>query len=169
MAIHWWRTDRLVTQLVNAPLSSRDMVNYFVAATTFDTVAIYWGLWVGANRNWALLFEGVVVLIIAIVGIRECFVANGGADGENFLARFFAISVPVSVKLGLAGFIVTQSAYFGLRGAESSTTIDVFEFGYHIFSFLVVTAFPFVFYWRIAHHLRTLKARIGNSGLEVSK
>ena len=85
--IYLWRTDRLVNVLVNEQLTETDSRNYMVVSALIYTYIIYSGLWFGGSREWMLLFEAVMTLGICVVGINECFKANGGSAGTQFLIR----------------------------------------------------------------------------------
>src|SRR5262245_33223807 len=101
MAIRWWYTDRLVEDLAADHVSQRDAATYALLGVVLNYFTVYGSAWNGGNRSWLLVFEFVVVTVIALFGVLECFKANGGMGGRDFLVRYFCIGVPVGIKLAL--------------------------------------------------------------------
>jgi hypothetical protein len=119
---------------------------YAAAYATLAAVAMIPGL--GANR-WDI-FGYIAGIAITLGGTAYCYRKNGGADGEHFLDRYFALSfvtvvrlLPLFVLLALA-VLITQVA---LGGVPEETTPVEAAFG---------TLFLMIAYGRIGSHIRSV-------------
>jgi hypothetical protein len=158
MSFHFWHTDRLAKELAANSMSERSACQYTMLGTVIYTLTTYTSLWFGAMRDWDFFFELVFVLVVSLVGVRECYKANGGSEGTQFITRSSVLSVPIGLKLALAGTALGQGLYFAAPYFFGSSVLRDPELVYRYISFLVPVAFTFIFYWRIAHHLRYVKA-----------
>jgi len=73
MAIHWWRTDRLVDDLAADRVTERESLWYAMISAALYFEALYYTNWFGGYRSGMLLLEFVVVTAIGLVGLTECF------------------------------------------------------------------------------------------------
>src|SRR6058998_2401954 len=113
MATYLWRTDRLVHQLASTGISQSEGARYAMVAAVLYFQATYLASWLGGYRSWQIVAEFAMVVVIAVVGIHECFRANGGAQGNEFLLRFSALSVPVGIRVTVGAHVFGQLVYFG--------------------------------------------------------
>lgn len=160
MAIHWWDTEALITQLAEDRLPESDAVGYAMITCVLYALAVYAPNWFGSYTQ--LLIQFFVVALIMLAGVRACFKANGGPGGEDFLKRITVISAPVAIKFMIASIVLGQLAYFGLTYVSGIATLDDSDSAvlYQIYAFGFTTAFYAVYYWRIAGHLsRVVKLR----------
>lgn len=160
MAIHWWDTEALITQLAEDRLPESDAVGYAMITCVLYALAIYAPNWFGSYTQ--LLIQFFVVALITLAGVRACFKANGGPGGEDFIKRITVISAPVAIKFMIASIVLGQTAYFGLTYVAGIATFDDSDsaFLYQIYAFGFTTAYYAVYYWRIAGHLsRVVKLR----------
>src|SRR5258705_4276 len=89
MAIHWWHMDKLVKELSEGRVSEDQSLKYALISAALYCEGTYYATWFGGYRSWVLLWEFLVVVVISLIGVHECFKANGGATGSHFLKRFF--------------------------------------------------------------------------------
>jgi hypothetical protein len=157
--MHWWRTDRLVVQLADNTLAERDALRYMLLSAGLYEFALYSSSWFGNWRGWQLLVEFGVALLISLVGIHECYKANAGAGGRQFIGRFSALAIPVGLKLALAslaiGFFLSYTSGYVIN---ASTFRDP-RFVHEVLAFVLGITFTFVFYWRVAYHLARVVQR----------
>jgi hypothetical protein len=113
---------------------------------------MYWSLWFGAYRDWAFFLELAVVLVVNLVGVHECFKANGGREGRLFITRLSALAVPIGLKLAIVGIVLGQAIYYGAPYVLAGTFRDP-ALVYRYLSFLMPVVFTFIYYWRIAYHI----------------
>ena len=153
MAIHWWRTDKLAEELTNDGVSEPQSFWYAVISTIMVVVATYYATWFGGYQSWLLLVEFAAVCVITVLGLQECYKANGGASGSHFLKRFICLGVPVGIKLFIASLVIGQVAYFAFPLVVTQETFRSPFFVYQLFSFFIVGMFAVIYYWRIAHYM----------------
>jgi hypothetical protein len=159
MTIHWWNTDKVVERLAEGSVSEQEAMRYAMISAVLYTQATYFATWFGGYRSWLLIYEFFVVTIIALVGVSECFKANGGVQGVDFLKRLSVIGVPVGIKVALAGTAMGQIIYFSFPYVVTPTSFRDPAFVYQIISFAFAASFMFIFYWRLALHLSRLQRR----------
>ena len=159
MAFRIWQSHLLAADLATKRVSQRDSLKYMLLAAALYVQAIYFALWVGTYRDWGFAFELAMVLVISLLGVNECYKANGGDDGEDFLFRFAALAVPVGFNLAVLSLLLGQAIYWGAPFVLGHGTFRDPQMVYRLVSFIMPLAFTFVYYWRIAHHLATVRAR----------
>ncbi len=159
MTIHWWDTDKVVARLAEGRVSEREAARYAMLSAVQYTLATYLATWYGGYRSWLLIYEFLVVTLIALAGVRECFKANGGSQGVDFLKRLSVISVPVGIRVLLASIALGQISYFGFPYVVTPVTFRDPVFVYQLYSFAFACAFMSIYYWRITTHFSRLVPR----------
>lgn len=150
MTIHWWNTEKLVQRLVEGRISEAESLRYAMINAVLFTQATYYAAWGGGYRGWLLLYEFIVVTAISIVGLSECFKANGGPQGVDFLKRLSIISAPIGIKVTLAAVLLGQMGYWGFGYVVTPAAFRNPTFVWELYSFAFAAFFMFVFYWRVA-------------------
>lgn len=158
MAFHLWRADLLAHDLANGSISQKDAARYMMAAAFLYAQATYLSVWLGGYRDLTLLFEFVVVVVISLVGVQECYKANGAESGRDFLQRYCALAVPVGVNTTVVSIILGQVLYRAFPYVVTEESFRDPLFVYRLLSFIFVIAFAVVYFWRIAHHLGRIRA-----------
>ena len=161
MAFHSWDTKALVQDLAYERISEADSLKYEMGLALLMVFMTYWGLWMAGGRTWALIFEFLVIMVVTIFGTFECFKANGGATGANFIRNFVCVSWPVNVKLSLLGFLFTVALYYGFPRVAVGFRDPGFVYTGIIYAYVVLLAMAF--FWRCSLHLRAV-AKIRGSG-----
>ena len=159
MAMHWWRTDRLVVQLADNTLAEHDALRYMLLSAGLYEFALYSSSWFGNWRGWQLLVEFGVALLISLVGIHECYKANAGASGRQFIGRFSALAIPVGLKLALASLVIGFFLSYTSGYVINESTFRNPRFVHEVLAFVLGITFTFVFYWRVAYHLARVVQR----------
>jgi hypothetical protein len=162
MAIHWWNTDKLVRELTHNQLSEDQSLRYAMISAILLTASLYYSYWVGAERDWLLLIEFGAVCVISLIGLQECFKANGGSNGSDFLKRLFCLGVPVGIKFWVAGIVAAQVFYYVAPRIATSATFRDPYFVYRLATLSFVSLFTICYYWRIAYHMARI-ARLQRS------
>ena len=157
MTVYFWRTDRLAQDLAANRVSEQSAAHYMMIAGALYVQSNYSALWFGAYRDCALFFEAFTVLVITLVGVNECYKANGGSEGTQFISRFCALAVPIGVKLAVFGVILGQGFYYASPHILGNGAFRDPELVYRYISFLIPVAFTFIYYWRIAHHMSVIR------------
>jgi hypothetical protein len=158
MSIHLWRTERLARDLAADRVSEQSAAHYMMVGAALYVQANYSALWFGAYRDWAFFFELALVLVISVIGVNECYKANGGAEGTQFITRLCALAVPIGLKLAVLGIVLGQGFYYASPHLLGNAAFRDPALVYRYVSFLMPVAFTFIYYWRIAHHINAIRA-----------
>lgn len=156
MTIHWWNTDKLVRRLASGGVSEAESLRYAMINAALFTQATYYAGWGGGYRGWLLLYEFIAVTVISLVGLSECYKANGGPQGADFLKRLSVVSVPIGIKIAVAAVLLGQLGYWGFGYVVTPSSFRNPAFVYELYSFAFACTFTFIFYWRITIHLAAL-------------
>ncbi len=145
-----WRIEKLKTQMATRPLSEREALPYLVMFVAVSSAAAYlpqtaYNLWVGFGAVWSVL--------LATLGTIYIYHQNGGAGGQHFFQRYFAVGWVVFVRLLVASIFVAVAFYSTLAavGADRKSR--------HWYDFLFFAVVEAVGYWRIGHHVRDIAQR----------
>jgi hypothetical protein len=157
MAVHFWSTRKARTQLSTNSLSQRDAAGYMFVSSLIYTYVVYATAWGGRYQHWTMLFEAVVVVVITGFGVHECYSANGGRAGRDFVHRFCVLGVPLSLRLLVLFRVIDVVLAYAFPRVVTPMTFRDPQFVYLSVHVLLGLAFTFIFYWRVAHHLQLLQ------------
>ncbi len=78
---------------------------------------------------WVWLLGVLILLTVNFWGLRRCYAANGGAQGQDFIKRYVCIGVPLGVFFGfliLLGLllVIPFTMLFSGQSAESSPVVN---------------------------------------------
>ena len=161
MAFHSWDTKALVEDLAYERISESDSLKYEMGQASLLVFMNYWALWISVGRSWTLVFEFLVIIVVTVFGTLECFKANGGATGANFLRNFVCVSWPVNVKLTLLGLLFTTGLYYSFPRVALGFRDPGFVYTGITYAYVVLLAMAF--FWRCSLHLGAV-AKIRGSG-----
>jgi hypothetical protein len=148
--MYFWRIEKLKTKMAARPLSEREALPYLVVFIALPSAVAYipqtsQNLWDGLGEVWSDL--------LAVVGTIYIYRQNGGAGGQHFLQRFFAVGWVVCIRW-LVVIILAAAAFYGTLAAVGADTEST-----HWYDFLLLAFVEAVIYWRIGHHVRDLAQR----------
>jgi hypothetical protein len=153
MAVHWWRTDALVRELAEGRVGEHESLVYAMLTALLYFQAVYYGMWFGGTQSGMVIAEFAAVTLIAFAGLYECFKANGGAAGAEYLKRLYCLGVPVGIKVTLATVILGQAIAFSFGRLVGPQDFRDPYLVYQLLSLFFAGTFTIVFYWRVAHHM----------------
>ena len=169
MTVHWWNSKKLVDDLAADRVTERECLWYALIGVVLYFETMYYTNWFGGYRSGILLLEFVVVTVIGLVGMNECFKANGGAEGTHFLKKLYCLGTPVGVKLTLASILLGQVNYFVLPRVITQTTFRDPFFVFQLMALFVAGTFTVLYYWSIAAHMtRIVKLQRSNNGVQAT-
>jgi len=164
MAIHWWDTNTLAEELRRGEITEQQSLLYAIFSAVIATAGLYYAYWFGGDRGWPLFLEFAAVCAISVIGLYECFKANGGNAGSHFLSRLWCLGVPLGLKLAIAGVMLGQAISFIAPRLTLGLLFRDPYFVYQLLSLFVAGAMTVVYYWRMAFHLARV-ARTADSDL----
>jgi hypothetical protein len=143
--MYFWNINQLKSDFNEGVVTERSVLKYLIAYTILvGIVMIPYG-----EVNQFDMFSSALMIPLSVFGILYAYTCNGGDSGNNFIAKYFAISWVITVRF-IAYFIPLAfiiGIIVGASGAEipeGTTLWDVF---------IEVTATVFLF-WRIAVHIK---------------
>ena len=148
--MYFWRIEQLKTEMAVRPLSEREAFPYLVVFVALSSAGAYipqttQNLWDGVGAVWSVL--------LAVVGTIYIYRQNGGASGQHFLQRYFAVGWVVAIRW-LVVFILAAVVFYATLAAVGADTEST-----HWYDFLFLAVVEAVIYWRIGHHVRDLAQR----------
>jgi hypothetical protein len=144
--VYWWNIRGLKAQLMQGSLAQPAAFRYAAAYATLSAIAMAPGL--SANQ-WDLV-SYIAGVAITLGGTIYCYRMNGGAAGEHFLDRYFALGFVAVVRLLPIIFLTTLVILIGqeiVGDVREETTAAEAMTG---ILFLVIA------YWRIGSHISTV-------------
>lgn len=136
--------------MVIRPLSEAETLPYLVVYVTFATILIY--LPDTFSNVWDIL-GAIFSTVLAVVGTIYIYRQNGGADGQYFLQRYFAISWVATLRW-LVIFIITTIIYSILLELASVWSEETTWY-----DFIFLTVFEVIIYQRIGDHVLDVARR----------
>ena len=147
---HFWSTRFVLDLLRQGHLSEAASFYYFLAIMTFDwlqftmiatTPSPHISSWSLAN-SW-------VTFLITVCGLIYLHIKNGGSSSQQFLQRYFPLSVTVGLKFAVAMYGLLMLLPMALAGSSRevlgwSTTI-------------AMAIINIIMFWRIGAHLNELR------------
>jgi hypothetical protein len=149
--MYFWRIEKLKSEMAARPLSDGQALPYLVVF-----VALYAGLGYLPHISfnvWDVL-GAVFSVALAVVGTIYVYRRNGGAAGQYFLQRYFALGWVVTVRWFVV-LLPAILAFFGVLEGLGFTIRD--ETQWYEFAFMAIA--EILVYWRIGHHVGDLSTR----------
>lgn len=132
------------------PFTDREVLPYLIVYVALTVVACFFSL--PTVNVWDAL--GVTCsVILAVVGTIYIYRENGGAEGQDFLQRYFAIGWVVALRW-LVAIVICSIPFYVTIEVLGATTVATSWYDFLFFAIAEV-----IVYWRIGHHVRDLSQR----------
>ncbi len=151
-----WNTSALVEELRAKRLSEREKAKYLAATWVVFSLLPYMYLEVPTSRLLAV--EAVLTILVTIIGIAACYRANARGDGEEFVGRFVCLSLPIGLRVlvaGLALYFAYTIVGYAVLGEER---FDAVLSRYTIIDLVFTVAVGVAFYARLRSHILRVSA-----------
>jgi len=122
-----WKIDELNQQLISSNLTEPDVFKYLMAWTVLNSLAMIRYL----VPNQYDTYNGIIAVVISIIGLVFIYICNGGKNGSHFLERYISISWVVFVRFLVLFFLPAYIAMFTIQEiymggiAEQTTEMDM--------------------------------------------
>lgn len=142
----------LKDEMVKGPLPEREQVKYLLVYVALTSVSIL-SMYSYETNNWDVLAE-LIFMAIGVLGVVYFYIKNGGAQGERFLEKYFALGFVTAVRF-LLYMIPVLLVYGVLAGAldegyiEMTTQRDV----------ILLTVTGLVFTWYFGKQIEEVRKR----------
>lgn len=158
MKIHLVSTRSLAKELTSTSMTPNLGFVYFAIWLIFVSAVNYYDAYMMGRPDTQLIVHGAAVISISIVGLYLCFAANGGVNGSDLLARFVALSLPLTIKLEILYETVYWMLHFLYPRISSSLTDADYESAWRGTSFVLAIGFVIAWYWRMCIWLARIRA-----------
>jgi bacteriorhodopsin len=112
--IYLWRSMELTKDLALGRVTERQKAIYLLA----DLILVYCLLYIFTppQSSSAITFgEGVIALLIAVLGVFVSYRNNGGSTGKRFLDHFLCLALPVFLRANVIVWSI-YAIFFHLTG-----------------------------------------------------
>ena len=122
-----WKIDELNQQLISSNLTEPDVFKYLMAWTVLNSLAMIRYL----VPNQYDTYNGVMSVVISIIGLAFIYICNGGKNGSHLLERYLSIGWVVFVRFLVLFFLPAYIAMFTIQEiymggiAEQTTEMDM--------------------------------------------
>ncbi len=154
--IHFWKTATLANELSQNRISETQGFYYFLANAVLLSMLVSFNLYLGVEGNWLFGFEALALVIVTVAGLYHCFNANGGPVGKQFVLRATCLSFPLYLKISILA-LMTGSIIGLTAGLFIDAENTEHELAYQLVGTLFLIGFTSGFYWRLGHHLRSIR------------
>jgi len=125
--MYTWKIDKLNQQLISSNLTEPDAFKYLMAWTVLNSLAMIQYL----IPNQYDTYNGIMSVVISIIGLAFIYICNGGKNGSHLLERYLSIGWVVFVRFMVLfllpasiAMIAVQEIYMG-GIAEQTTEMDM--------------------------------------------
>ena len=147
--MYFWNTSRLIDDLKQEKLTEENFKNYYICGGILFLFSIFI-LQISPKQNYQISMASFIInLGLLITWINVIFKANGGSRGHNFINRFVALYLPISIKL-FVFFIFFYLCFITILTFFSERISEVLLVKINEASTQVIdTLYAFFVYWRI--------------------
>ena len=148
--MYFLRIEELKAKMAVRPLSDREVLPYLVVSAALFAVRD------PARQHISNIWDisqDLFCIVLAVLGSIYVYRQNGGAAGNHFLQRYFAIGWVVGIRCGVIILLATAACY----GTLMTVGVKTQDTAWYDLVFLVIATT--LVYWRIGHHVRDLAQR----------
>lgn len=149
--MYFWKIEKLKEDIRQDRLTEKDKFLYMLVSVVIYAILFEILAYMPAeNSNQWDYIESIGNILLALLGTIFVFRANGGSQGRDFLGRYFALSLVVSIRFlvySLPLFVLYVGLFTAVNENEAvsaTTYVDVAS----IFLWTVAM------YWRICVHIK---------------
>lgn len=154
--MYFWDIHSLKGELTNERLRAGEGLKYLIAWIVIYMTSFSDGAKEPALSSW---LTGIIWTFAFVAGSIYCFRKNGGELGEDFLARYLAITWVITVRL--SAVILLWVVPVGLLSPRLVDRLGRQRFEIFLLPLsLVITA---LFFWRVGNHIGAIAAAHPNN------
>ena len=169
--MHLWATRQLADEIIAGDLTTRDKVTYFVVFQVL-LIALGYASGLGTRQfSWLYLYEAILVVVVTFAGAQKVVSSYSNPVDAEFFETTYLLSVPLFVKTTLVAWIAIYGGHWLFAKAlphistESEGSARLLTYWlprlWDLLPFLVGVVVVFIFWIRLAHHLRYVVAKRG--------
>ena len=90
--MYFWNMKALKKEIVEGQFTDQRVIPYVVVSAAISAIAVELSSYFSYEvTNQSVYYQSAITVIIPILGTIYTYHANGGANGKNFAAKYFAI------------------------------------------------------------------------------
>ena len=109
--MYFWNINELSIKLKHNVLSPSETFKYFCVSFAILGKFVLFSAYVSGYDSQEALIDTTISLIVTLIGLIICFKINKKGDNQQFLTRFFCLSIPITVRLFLIMVIFLATNY----------------------------------------------------------
>ncbi len=113
--MYFWKTHALVEDLKHDRVSQTQFKNYYLLAGAVGSLLLVPMENIGDRPPGLILLDVSISLLITLMGIQFTFKANGGEEGNAFIARSLALSLPIVVRCLSVSLFLLFATFLGFE------------------------------------------------------
>lgn len=164
--MYLWNTRRLAEALGRQELTAAEKFQYILLFHAIYVVAGYiaW-LFVRSSTGWAFWFEGAIVLILTVAGLKRCRERYFIATQDRFVEDCILLQVPIAIKFFVFFWLAHVATSYFLVWFLPTLKAETFEEMNRVNALAksIYNAYPFfymflgtaLFYIRLGRHMET--------------
>lgn len=152
--MYFWKIEKLKNDLLIKPLSESESFKYLFAYLASESLLL---IFIDIDditvpnlefTNMWDVFSSINGFLINAIGVYYVYKCNKGANGDNFLQKFFSIGWVVGIRLIVLFLPLMLLLFFilSLSSTDFSSTNP-----YDVILFFII---DFLFYWLLGKHVK---------------
>ena len=154
--MYFWRIENLKNKMTTAPLSEREVLPYVIWSAVVTSAS--WTLPGGEKMDVGHVIMTMCNILIVIFGTIYVYRQNGGANGQHFLQRLYAIGWVITIRwcvYFIGALAVIDWSLMISTGKKLGSQMSVSNWYYIAFWAI----FYLALFTRLAHHVRDVAQR----------
>ena len=116
--MYFWHIEKLKTEMAARPLSAREALPYLIVTVVLPSLMACIPL---TNHNLWDWLGAIWSVLLVVFGTIYIYHQNGGANGQHFLQRYFAVGWVVAIRW-IVVIVMVAFLYFALMVAFGVST-----------------------------------------------
>lgn len=121
--MRFWDAEGLAEDLKNDRVSEDQKARYFLATIVVYLFGLQVYVMIGWKPSLVLLGKSLIVVLVALFGLEQCYLTNKRGDNRDFIARFMCLAWPITLRV-LAYSAIAAAVLEGLVD-QSDDIVDL--------------------------------------------
>jgi hypothetical protein len=144
--MYFWKIDKLKQDLIKKPLSESESFKYlfiFFVGLAIAISSLYF-----VEKSILEIYSLIIDMFIMVIGLYYVYKCNKGANGNNFLQKFFSIGWVVGIRW-FVFMILIFLLYYGIIGFFFGVPDKV-----GLNEMILQNLLTIIYYWRVGKHIK---------------
>ena len=155
--MHLLRIKPLAKELSLDSISEKTSMHYLLVSLLVGLFTSYYSLWWGVVRDITFYFEYVILSIIFIFGCLKAYEANGKETGNQFVKKFFCLSVPVGIRVAAISIGIGLIINFTYESIFMSGAFKEPDRAFNILRYSIFIGLNLYYWWLLVKGVKQVK------------